>query len=101
MASVGSAGEGGAVERYGVWRGGGVLERAREVVGDFAGVFAQAKAPGVMKGGVGDGPQGGYGDFGVGEVGVDDLVETLESESTKTMEVPLLGLAYWNGFHVM
>jgi hypothetical protein len=63
-------------------------------VGDFAGVFTQAKAPGVVEGGVSEGPQGGDGDLGVGEVGVDDLVDTLESESDNTMEVSLLGLAY-------
>jgi hypothetical protein len=87
LAGIGSVGESGAVERYGVWRGRGVLQRAREIVGYFAGVLAQAKAPGVMKGGVGEGTQGGDGDLGVGEVGVDDLMEVLESEFDKRMEV--------------
>jgi hypothetical protein len=58
-----------------------VPERAREVVGDFASIFTQAKAPGVMEGGVGEGPEGRDGDLGVGEVGVDCLVELLASES--------------------
>lgn len=40
QAGVGGGGECGAVEGYGVWSGGGVLQRAREVVGDFASVFA-------------------------------------------------------------
>lgn len=39
QAGVGGGREGGAVERYRVWSKGGVLENAREVVGDFAGVF--------------------------------------------------------------
>jgi hypothetical protein len=87
LAGIGSAGEGGAVKRYGVWRRGGVLQRAREVVGDFTGVFAEAEAPGVVEGGVSEGPEGGDRNFGVGEVGVDHLMEVLESEFGKRMEV--------------
>ena len=39
QADVGGGGEGGAIQRYRIWSRARVLQRTREVVGDFAGVF--------------------------------------------------------------
>ena len=39
-----------------------MLQRAREVVGDFAGVFAEAEAPGVVEGCGGERAEGCDGD---------------------------------------